>query len=243
MSHKYLRYLQLCFVQGTSVHGAIDDPELVAAFKSARSPRLEWMYEHYALPLASGGIGKVLVMLSRCGSSAVEVIPLTPEDAPGEGMACVGEVFDLAQFQRLDSCGRRLYLLDRFHAALVRCVETFGWDGGPLGQARSRIVEDDFKFSFFWKRPLTSPDRWTEVQPLIDVAGGAAIHLVFFDRNGRELRRALLCTADRQRGWQRIRSAASKGFTTAVRFLERMVVADSDQHPPADGGVTAQRHG
>lgn len=198
---KFLQGIQIWYAQGNHWAEATDnDPELSQAIGPALPPALRWMYEHCVQPLQSQGIVKVNVMFTQAESRSPVVIPHTPEAKEGEGIAYVSEHFDLAHFQSQDIGEQRIYLLDRLHAALINCAATFGWNTEQLIAARERVVRDHFQFSFWWKKPVSSPDRKHKVQAFIEVADQAAITLVFTDRQQQEVHRALLCTAPPRSG-------------------------------------------
>jgi hypothetical protein len=294
---KFLRHLAVWFVRGNNWRDYIDDPEMYAAVRDTDVPYLCWMVEHYATPLLSRGVGKVNICFNSTSSNPPpEVTPGKPEDKAGEGIAYVFEFFDAAHYRAQSVAERRRYYLDHIHAALCRCANQFGWDQRPLDEARDRILREDFRFSFGWKKPLASPDRRLKVQAWFEVSDRTRISLIFFDRDLAEQRRVLLCTLgvgsgsgemelhriewldtrtvcitqkngrdywlcpvdgepefryprgesgdrhgeydlgqiylagqwvpeDRERGLKLIESAAAKGYTHAVRFLE--CLADS----------------
>lgn len=295
---KYLRYLSAWFARGNTFRDYVDAPDMyAAAVRDSDVPYLCWMFESYATPLLSRGVAKVNICFNSASTNPPpEVVPGMPEDKDGEGIAFVFEFFDIAHYRALSVAERRRYYLDRIHGALCRCAEHFGWDHGPLDDARARILREDFRFTFFWKKPLASPDRRAKVQAYFEVTDQTRIDLIFFDRNMVEQRRVRLCRLgvgsatgemelhriewldsrtvritqkngrdywlcttdgepefhyprgesgdrhgeydlgqiylagqwvpeDRERGLKLIESAAAKGYTHAVRFLERL--ADS----------------
>ncbi|MCI0376500.1 MAG: SEL1-like repeat protein [Gemmataceae bacterium] len=192
---KYLRYLAIDFIRGNDVNDTRGDVELYAAVRDTDVPYLGWMYESYATPLLTNGIAKVNVFFTAASLNPEPVVfPSCPEDKPGEGIADVFEFFDAAHYRGLTVAERRLYYLDRIHAALVRCAGRFGWETRQLEEARARIVRNDFRFTFWWKKPLSSPDRRSRVQAFFDVTDCTRVYLVFFDRKMQERRRVLLCT-------------------------------------------------
>lgn len=194
---KYLRHIACCFVQGNNIHGIVDDPDLWAAVRDSDVPYLSWMYEFYATPLASNGIGKVNILFtSAFPNPAPEVLPGKPEDKEGEGIAYVFESFDGPHYRALSLSERRRYFLDRIHSALLRCARQFGWETKQLDAARARILQDDFRFHFFWKKPVASPDRRTKVQAFLDVTDQTRVYLIFFDRRMQEQKRVLLYTLE-----------------------------------------------
>src|SRR5262245_494683 len=175
---KYLRYLSDWFVRGNSVCDYVDDPQTVAAVRDTDVPYLCWMVEFYATPLLSRGVGKVNICFNSTSPNPPPVVtPGAPEDKDGEGIAYVFEFFDVAHYRALPVAERRHYYLDRIHAALCRCAAQFGWDQGPLDEARRRILRDDFRFTFFWKMPLASPDRRLKVQAWFQVTDQTRIYL------------------------------------------------------------------
>lgn len=194
---KYLRYLAEHFTHGNSIHDDLrDDPTMWAAVRESGVPYLCWMYEFYALPLRSGGVGKVNLYLTPARPNPPPVVlPGCPEDRDGEGIASVFESFDFASYRSLGRPERAPYHLDRIHTALIRCGREFHWDTGPLDRARDLILQNEFRFCFFWKKPLSSPDRRTKVQAVIDVTDQARIYLAFFDGRMNPQRRVLLCTS------------------------------------------------
>lgn len=199
---KFLRGIQIGYGKGNRWPAVTDwDPELSQAIEPVLPPALRWMYEHCALPLESHGIVQVNVSFTQADAGSPVVIPHTPEAKEGEGIAEVCERFDLAHFQTLPVAQQRIYILDRLHGALLNCAATFGWETEKLAAARERILRDDFQFSFWWKKPLSSPDRRHKVQALIEVADLATIFLVFTDRQQQEVHRALLCTAPPRSGF------------------------------------------
>jgi hypothetical protein len=143
------------------------------------------MFEHYATPIKTTGIGKVNV----CFTSSSPNPP--PEDVLG--IAYVFEHFDVARYQSLTSRERSLYHLDRLNTALTRCARHYGWDPQSIDAAYARIKAADFYFAFAWKKPLASPDRRLKVQMVAEVTDATRLYLVFTDRESRELRRVLLC--------------------------------------------------
>ncbi len=179
---KYLRYIAFDFRNADGIRWA--QP---AEFNSAVSKvsHLGWMYEHYATPLPSGGVAKVNV--------AFTTTELNDELYEVLGIAEVYERFDAAHFLSLSPKKRQLYFLDRLHAALLRCAKQFGWDPSRLDATYQRILAEEFAFRFFWKKPLSSPNRQMKVQALIEVKSFPAhLYLIFFDRDMHEMGRTLL---------------------------------------------------
>jgi hypothetical protein len=194
---KYLRYLSTWSTCINDVHLVRNDPEIDAALRDTDVPYLCWMYEFYAMPLLTHGIAKVNIWFNASPSNPEPgVLPSCPEDKSGEGIVDVFEFFDIAHYRGLTVAERRGYYLERIHAALLRCARRFGWETTQLEEARARILRDDFRFSFFWKKPLSSPDRRTRVQAFFEVTELTRIYLVFFDRKMQERRRVLLCSLD-----------------------------------------------
>lgn len=143
------------------------------------------MYEHLATPLPSGGISKV----------NVDFTTTTADADPSEvlGIATIQQHFDSSLFIELPTRARQQYFLTQLHGAMLRCANRFGWDPERLLEAYRQIVERDFKFTFFWKKPLTSPDRHLKIQAFIDASQFPThIFLVFSDKEMHELRRILL---------------------------------------------------
>jgi len=179
---KYLRYLACGFGTGNTDRDWRDGA--YPRHADADIGYLDWMYECYALPLRADNVAKVNVCFTID----------SPNSAPfedGLGIVDVWEFFDIEKFDRLSAVEQQRYFLDRLHAALMNCAEHFGWDSKPLEEAHARIIREAFNFSFFWKKPVTSPDRRTKAQLFVDVVGDANLYLVFFDRNMAELRRML----------------------------------------------------
>jgi TPR repeat protein len=73
----------------------------------------------------------------------------------------------------------------------LRCADHYGWERTTLRQAHERIVQERFQFQFFWKKPLSSPDRRMKAQVFVDVQRHAHAYLVLFDRHLNEIRRML----------------------------------------------------
>ena len=194
---KYLRYLDLRTSLMGSASIGLADAEIEAVLRSIPSAgRLTWMLEHYALPLETLGISKVLIYLVQglCTPPPI-VVPLTPEHREDvEGMAEILQPIDVPAFAAMSPHDKQTYLLDLIHAALVRCAEHFRWNRQPLDAARERILQDDFRFEFDWKKPLASPDRKHKVQARLVVTDQLRIWLIFYDRGLNEIDRKLLCT-------------------------------------------------
>ena len=178
---KYLRYLDTRFADADGR----DEPTSIDTFSSAKSVwHLTWMYAHYALPLPTNGVAKVNVFFTA------DDIQQPPEEVLG--IADVWERFDPATFLSLTDDDQPRYFLERLHAALLHCAAHYGWDSTRLQAAHDRIVAENFKFSFYWKKPLTSPDRKHKVQADVDAVHPSPMHLVFFDPKSNEIRRSLL---------------------------------------------------
>lgn len=194
---KYLRYLDL----RTSLtgHGAVGpaDAEIEALLRDvASASRMLWMLEHYALPLETSGISKVLIYLVQ-GSVARPpvVVPLTPEHREDvEGMAMIHHPIDVSAFLALSPEDKQRHLLDLVHQALVRCAEYFQWNRQTLDAAREQILVNDFRFEFDWRKPLSSPNRKYKIQARLVVTEQLHIWLIFYDRGLNEISRKLLCT-------------------------------------------------
>lgn len=179
---KYLRYLSYDF---TDADGRPDPAMWAAVADVPEVNHLCWMYEHHALPMKSNGVAKVNLFFT-----AEEL-----DRDPGEVLeiAHVFERFDLQQLLSGSPKSKQQYFLDRFHGGMLRCASQFGWDPTPLVAARKKIIEDDFHFSFFWKKPLSSPDRKIKVQAFVQVSPMPAhLYLIFFDRKMSEFQRTLL---------------------------------------------------
>ena len=178
---KYLRYIDCSFADSDRpVHDSIS-----VANSTAVVWPLRWMYEHLATPLPSGGISKVNVDFAKTAGDS------DPSEALG--IATIQQHFDSSLFIGLHSRDRQEYFLTQLHTAMLRCAEHFSWESQRLLEAHRQIVERDFKFTFFWKKPLTSPDRHSKVQAYIDASQFPThIYLVFFDQKMHELRRMLL---------------------------------------------------
>ncbi len=194
---KYLRYL--------AVH---PEPSVLPVLR-ANTNHLCWMYEHYVTPYPTGNVAKVNVWFTA------DAEPLTePADCMGMGDAkraylasqrrlltvpaeCLGiayvrEFFDVARYPSLSDAEQQHYYLDRLHTALVRCARQFGWEESRLAAARERMLADGLRFAFFWKKPLSSPDRRTKVQGFVEAGPRTHVGLVFQDGTSKEIRRSLL---------------------------------------------------
>lgn len=169
---KYLRYLSVW-----------PEPE-VQAVLNEHTVHLDWMYEWYALPHPSNGVSKVNVHFTgqRDGPAPQEVL----------GIAEAHQYFDAVEYAALAPADQQRYYLDRLHDALLRCARTFGWEEGPLSEARERMLQDGLRLEFFWKKPVSSPDRRHRAQGFIHAGPRTSIWLVFFDRQGIEQSRTLL---------------------------------------------------
>lgn len=187
---KYLRFIADHF---TDADGRPDE-HLSAAWRQAPEVwHLGWMYEHYATPMRANGVAKVNVFFT-----AAEV-----DRAPDEvlSIASVYETFDAEHFLSLPPPGRKKYYLDRLHAAMTRCAATFGWELRSLTDAYQRILDEDYQFSFLWKKPLASPDRRMKVQALVEASPfPVRLYVVLFDRQMNEMRRTLLSVGTNGRG-------------------------------------------
>lgn len=180
---KYLRFIDYHFA---NVESPIGDQHLAVIVGSApESWPLRWMYEHLATPLPSGGVSKVNIYFTATIAS----------NDPSEvlGIATVHQHFDTVHFFPLPPRDRQGYFLEQFHTAMLRCADHFGWDRQRLVDVRRQIIERDFQFTFFWKKPLVNATRSVKVQPFIDASTYPThLYLIFFDRNMHELRRTLL---------------------------------------------------
>lgn len=87
---------------------------------------------------------------------------------------------------------QQCYYLDRFHAAVIRCARRFGWDEAHVESVRERMLADNLQFAFWWKKPLSSPDRRIKAQGRVEAGSRTRLWLVFTDRRGNELGRCLL---------------------------------------------------
>jgi TPR repeat protein len=178
---KYLRFIAHRFTDADER----PDYEMCAAERAApHTWHLGWMYEHYATPLRSDGVAKVNIFFTATD--------LHRDPSEVLGIAWVYERFDAAHFLALPAPSQQRYFLDRFHDAMLRCAKHFRWDPKPLQHAHRRIIGEDFRFSFFWKKPLASRDRRAKVQAFVDASFPAHLWLIFFDAQMRELRRTLL---------------------------------------------------
>jgi hypothetical protein len=178
---KFLRFIA-CDYRGAQ--GRPDSELSRVARSSPETWHLPWMYERYATPIPTDGVSKVNVSFM---ADASDVAP----------SACLGIVetkqhFDATQFQALALPEQQWYMLDRLHDAVRRCATHFGWSAEKLDDAVRRIVDENFHFSFFWKKPLTSPDRHWKVQAFVQGSWPARIDLVFFDATMKERHRTLL---------------------------------------------------
>lgn len=179
---KYLRFIDYHF---GNVESPIDDQHLAVNGNAPESWPLRWMYEHLATPLASGGVSKVNIYFTGTAT--------TGDPSEVLGIATVDQHFDTAHFFALSPRDRQSYFLEQLHAAMLRCAEHFGWDPQRLVNAYRQIISRDYRFTFFWKKPLTSSDRRTKVQPFIDASTFPThLYLIFFDTKMHELRRVLL---------------------------------------------------
>lgn len=171
---KYLRYI------------AVHDETLSPPEETDDTAHLPWMYEQYATPVLSNGISKVNVYF---------LPERPPETAPyddGLGIAYVRHHFDRSQSASLSGTERKVYYLDRLHEAILRCARQFGWSEKHFSDARERMLADDLRFAFFWKKPLSSPDRSMKVQGFVEAGPRTRVWLVFMDRSGIETQRCLL---------------------------------------------------
>lgn len=194
---KFLRHLDWRFTRGNSLADHTgDDVDLLRPVFRTEVPSLPWYYEVHALPLESGGIVKALVMFTRHQHNPPpEVLPHAAEDKPGEGIAFVFQHFDLEHYLTLDAKAKPAYLLEEFHAGLIRCATQFQWNKAPLEKAKAHVLANNYCLTLPWKKPLASPDRKLKVQAVIEARPGhATIFLVFSDRKKQELRRVVLCT-------------------------------------------------
>jgi hypothetical protein len=138
------------------------------------------MFERYATPCRTDGIGKVNILFTAEHSKeAQEVL----------GIADVTEHFPTEGFLTLTAKQQQEEYLNRLHAVLIRCANQFGWDRTPLDATRDRIIAEDFASGFFWKKPIASPDRKLKVQAFIQAGVKTFIELVFFDSKLAEQRR------------------------------------------------------
>jgi hypothetical protein len=179
---KYLRFIDYHFA---NVECPTDDRPLAVIGSAPESWPLRWMYEHLATPLPSGGVSKVNIYFTAT----------TASDDPSEvlGIATVHQHFDPAHFFPRAPRDRQRYFLEQFHCAMLSCADHFGWDRQRLVDVHRQIIERDFRFTFFWKKPLASLDRRVKAQPFIDVSTYPThLSLIFFDRKMHELRRTLL---------------------------------------------------
>lgn len=178
---KYLRFIDYHF---ETVESRADDQQAVIGHAPESWP-LRWMYEHLATPLPSGGVSKVNIDFTEAAT--------TGDPSEVLGIATIHQHFDTAHFYALSPRDRQSYFLERLHAAMLRCAEHFGWDPQRLVDAHRQIIERNYQFTCFWKKPLTSPDRRIKVQPFIDASTFPAhLYLIFFDSEMHELRRVLL---------------------------------------------------
>lgn len=146
---------------------------------------LQWMYEHLATPLPSGGVSKVNIYFT----------PTKADREPTEvlGIAEVYESFDISHFMSLSANERQHYFLERFHAAMLRCAKHFRWEKKQLEEAHRQIVDKNFHFTIAWKKPLASPDRRVKVQAFVEASSFPAhLYLIFFDREMQPRQRTLL---------------------------------------------------
>jgi hypothetical protein len=180
----YLRTINEHFMEGNSFGTMRESEVLRAAVGPLDVPYLCWMFEHYATPVKTTGIGKVNICFTQSSPNP------PPEDVLG--IAYVIEHFDAALYQSLAGRERPLYHLDRLHAAVARCAQHFGWEKQSVDAAYSRIKEADFYFAFAWKKPVASADRRLKVQVVAEVTDATRLFLIFTDRETRELRRVLL---------------------------------------------------
>jgi hypothetical protein len=170
---KYLRYL------------ATHPERAVQAVLGQNTNHLCWMYEYYATPCPSGGVSKLNIFFTADAATVT---------VPSEvlGIAEVREFFDISCYPSLTDVAQQQCYLDQFHAGMIRCAAHFGWDQQLFEDARQRMLADGLRFSFFWKKPLASPDRHTKVQGLVEAAARTNVWLVFFDRQMNELHRSRL---------------------------------------------------
>ena len=179
---KYLRYIACHFTDGDGR----GDQDLMAANREAPEiGHLCWMYEHYATPLRSDGVAKVNVFFTAADLNRL------PDEV--QDIASVYQPFDAGHFRSLPPAGRQQYFVDRLHGAVFALATHFGWDAQPLVAAWQRIIAENFQFAFFWKKPLSSPDRRWKVQAFIQAFPYPGnLYLIFFDGQMQEQRRVLL---------------------------------------------------
>jgi hypothetical protein len=180
----YLRIINEWFMQGNSFGTMRESEVLRAAVGPLDVPYLCWMFEHYATPVKTTGIGKVNICFTQSAPNP------PPEDVLG--IAYVFEHFDVAVYQSLSGRERPLYYLDLLHTALTRCARHYGWDPQSIDAAYAQIKAADFQFTFAWKKPIASPDRRLKVQVVAEVTEATRLFLIFTDGESRELRRVLL---------------------------------------------------
>lgn len=193
MAGNYLRYLDVGFVQGNDwASSRPDDDTMRAVFRISR-PCLVWMYEYLALPLATKGLSKVLMQFtSSSPNPPPQVVPSSPEDRDGEGFVYVYHFFDRQRFEGLGADAQNFFLLEHIHAALLRCADVFGWPKESFESARQRMIEQGFRMTVPYKKPVTSPDRRMKAQGVIEVSDRAEYFLAFYDRQMHEVRRVLI---------------------------------------------------
>ena len=177
----YLRTIVDHFMEGNSFRTHRESEGLRTAVGLLDVPYLCWMFEHYATPVKTKGIGKVNICFTQSAAN------LPPEDVLG--IAYVFEHFDVAFYQSLASRERSLYYLDRLYAASSHCARHYGWDPQSIDAAYAQIKAIDFQFAFAWKKPIASPDRRLKVQVVAEVTDATRLFLIFTDRESRELAR------------------------------------------------------
>ncbi|MGA1870948.1 MAG: hypothetical protein ACMUJM_20620 [bacterium] len=129
------------------------------------------MYEYYVTPLQSNGIAKLNIEFRETELSAN---PITLHD-----IATVTERFDLQLFSQLEAEKRKLFVLERMHAAALRSANYFSWPMEKLQSVYERIVDDRFKFVFFYGTPKSSPNKSYKVQAWCDFSNKIQVYLIF----------------------------------------------------------------
>lgn len=179
------KYLRAIAVHVGDEDGSRDEAIASALSAAAGVRHLSWMYEHYATPAVTDGVAKINIHLNANHVS----------HAPSEvlGIASVVEGFEAERFSGLGETEQRLYYLQRIHSGVTRCAAHFGWSPEPFVAAYERIVREEFQFSFYWKKPISSPDRQWKASALVQVSPlPGRLYLVFLDSRQREVRRVLL---------------------------------------------------